>query len=345
MPFTVVITILMGLFATFSSGNFLAGGLTESLGAAATLKLVLLKTLIALEVLVPLALYVAIVVGLGRLHKDQEINVLRSAGVGDRRIIYIVLMVAVPVGIISGALSIFARPWAYQEHYILSAQAEAELNTNRFQAGRFYGSEGSGRVIYIQSKEDDDKQMKNVFHFINKGDSSEIIVAKEARQQQVTLDQRPQIHLFDGFVYRFMHTTPKDTVVQFEKLVYFTDSGSVTNYRRKAATTLALLKSDQPLDIAELQWRLSRPIATILLALIAVSFSRSSPRQDKGEMRLFAAAMIFAIYYILSGLAQTWVEQGTLGSVPGVWWLYVLMFIAAGGLLSSSPWQRSLLRR
>ena len=66
---------------------------------------------------------------------------------------------------------------------------------------------------------------------------------------------------------------------------------------------------------------------------------------EQNIAKLFAAAMVFALYYILSGLAQTWVEQGTVGSLPGVWWLYALMFITALGLLSSSPQQRMLLRR
>ncbi|MDN5881339.1 MAG: LptF/LptG family permease, partial [Nitrosospira sp.] len=147
IPFTVVIVILAALFSSFSSARFLAGALTESLGVAAMLKLVLLKTLIALEVLMPIALYVAIIMGLGRLHRDQEINVLRSAGVSERRIVYAVLIVAIPAGIVSGVLSVFVRPWAYEESYMLNAQAEAELNMDRFQAGRFYGSEGSGRVV------------------------------------------------------------------------------------------------------------------------------------------------------------------------------------------------------
>ena len=345
IPFVVIIVILAGLYASFISGRFLAGALTESLGVMALLKLVMLKTVISLDILMQLALYVAIVVGLGRLHRDQEINVLRSAGVSDRRIIYAVLMVAIPIGIIIGLLSIFVRPWAYQENFSLNAQAEAELNTDRFQAGRFYGSEGSGRVIYIQSKDGPDKQMRNVFHYVNKGDSSEIIVAKEGWQQQFQIGQRSQVHLSDGFVYRFMHSATKDTITQFDKLVYFTDKGGSAGYARKSATSWHLAGSDQSRDIAELQWRLSRPIGTILLALIAIAFTRSSPRQDKGERHLFIAAMVFAMYYILGGLAQTWVEQGAVGSLPGVWWLYALMLIAAFGLLSSSPEQRMLLRR
>ena len=53
IPFTVVIVILIGLFSGLTSANLIAGAVTESLGIAVMLKLVLLKTLIALEVLVP----------------------------------------------------------------------------------------------------------------------------------------------------------------------------------------------------------------------------------------------------------------------------------------------------
>lgn len=345
IPFTVVTVILAALFSSFSIARFLAGAVTESLGFVAMLKLVLLKTLIALEVLMPIALYVAVVMGLGRLYRDQEISVLRSAGVSEHRIIYSVLIVAIPVGIASGALSLFARPWAYTESYLLNAQAEAELNTDRFQAGRFYGSEKKGRVVFIQNKDNSGRQMKDVFHYIRKGGTSEIIIAKGAHQPEPATGQRPRVQLTDGFVYQLMHGGTEDTVVQFDKLIYFTDSGNVLDYKRKAATTAALAKSDQPRDIAEFQWRLSRPIATILLALIAMPFGRVSPRQERGERNYYAAALVFAIYYIVSGLAQTWVEQGTLGSVPGVWWLYIAMFVCVLALLAPGFRQKQLVRR
>lgn len=339
IPFMVVITVLAGLFVSFSSARFLAGAITETLGLAAMIKLVLLKTLIALEVLVPVSLYVAVIIGLSRLNKDNEINVLRSVGISSYRIIYIVLMVAIPVGIISGILSTYIRPWAYAESYILDAQAEAELNTNRFQAGRFYGSVGSGRVIYVRGKDDTNKQIEDIFHYIRKDDSSEIIIAKEAQQQQWTASHRPNIQLHDGYIYQLSHTAVKDTAIKFEKMTYFTDSESVVNYRRKAATTMELWSSDNPREIAELQWRLSRPIATILLALIAVVFTHTSPRQDKGDKTYFIAAMVFAIYYNLSGLAQTWVEQGVVSSI---WWLYLMMIVIIGLLLSESVKTRLL---
>jgi lipopolysaccharide export system permease protein len=327
-PFTVVSVTFMGLYGSFISARLLSEGVTNTLGGVVMLKLLLLKTLIALEVVMPIAIYIAIVMALSRLHRDQEIVVLRSAGVSENRLIYAVLLIVLPVGIMSGVLSIFVRPWAYKESYSLNSQAEGELNTDRFQAGRFYGSEGSGRVVYIESKDDAAKQMEGIFHYMKKPDRSEIIVAKEARQQPPTAGERPQIHLYDGYIYQLMRSPDeKDTIVKFEKLIYFTDNKAVAEINRKATTTSALSQSDRPKDIAEFQWRLSRPVATILLALIAVPLSRVSPRQDKSTRTYLIAAGVSSLYYVLSVLAQNWVLRGDVGRVPGLWWLHGLMLV------------------
>lgn len=328
-PFAVVGAIFIGLYGSFISARLLAEGVINTLGLGIMLKLLLLKTLIALEVVMPIAIYIAVIVALSRLHRDQEINVLRSAGVSDHRIIYAVLIFVIPVGIISGVLSIYTRPWAYKESYSLNAQAESDINTDRIQAGRFYGSEGSGRVIYIQTKDDTGKQMKDVFYYMRKAGESEIIVAREAYQQPPVAGERPQIHLYDGYIYQLMRSSMegKDTIIRFEKLVYFTDKNTVSESRRKATTTAALSESERPKDIAEFQWRLSRPVATILLALIAVPLSRVSLRQDKSTRTYLVAAGVSALYYVLSILAQNWVMRGIVGSMPGVWWLPGLMFL------------------
>lgn len=326
-PLTAVLGILVVLFASFSSARYLAEGITQSLGIDMMLKLVFLKTLIALEVLVPIAFYVSIVIGLGRLHRDQEIIAMRAAGVNGLRIVKAILIISLPIATLVGFLSVSGRPWAYEISYLMDARAEAELNTDRFQAGRFYGNEDSGRVIYIQHKDVATGHMTNVFHYLRKEDINEFIVAKHGEQIAKASDERGEIHLSDGIVYRMGRNNAEDEVVKFEKMVAFLDDPEDSiGYKRKAANTLVLMQSVLPMDVAELQWRLSRPVSTVLLALLAIPLSRSSPRQGKNE-KIFTAALVFAVYYNLSGLARTWVEQGVVGQFPGIWWLHSLMFV------------------
>lgn len=335
-PLAAVLGILVALFACFSSARYLSEGITESLGVGLMLRLVFLKTLIALEVLIPIALYVSIIIGLGRMHRDQEIIAMRAAGVNSARIIRAILWVAVPVGIMVGLLSVQGRPWAYEDSYILDARANAELNTDRFQAGRFYGNDDSGRVVYIQDKNEVTGDMSNIFHYVDQDESKEIILSRHALQFRQENETRTEIHLHDGTIHRLRFDDSNDEIVTFEKMVLFlNDSEEDIGYKRKAAATTELMLSEKKNDVAELQWRLSRPLATILLALIAIPLSRSSPRQGRNE-KIFTAALIFALYYNFSGLARTWVEQGTVGSFPGIWWLHMVMMVIVAIMLFPS---------
>jgi lipopolysaccharide export system permease protein len=102
-------------------------------------------------------------------------------------------------------------------------------------------------------------------------------------------------------------------------------------------TTRSLAWSANRKEIAEFQWRLSMPLATIMLALLGVPLGRSSPRQDK-YAKVATAIVIFAVYYNLTALAKKWVQKGVIDSFPGIWWVQLLML----GVLLSFYWQPML---
>lgn len=326
-PFIVISAILGGLFTSFNAARYLAETVTETLGLTLVLKLILLKTIIALEVLLPIAFYAAIIVALGRLHRDQEIIVLKSAGISERFIVRTIFGLSLPVGIMIGLLSIYGRPWAYEMVYRLDESASTEMDIERYQPRRFYGTEDSGSIIYIGDKVDARDNLKSVFHYVRKDNSSDIILAESGYQQQREEFAPPQLHLLNGYMYKMNHNSTRDSIIQFSRFVYMPSPEIARDYQRKAASTIELGFSSEPRDVAEFQWRLSRAFSTVLLAMIAIPLARSSPRQGKSE-KIITAAVFFAIYYNLNGLAQTWVEQGTVGSIPGVWWLHILMAVA-----------------
>ena len=324
-PFLVVVAILVGLFTSFNAARYLAETVTETLGMVLIFKLILLKSVIAMEVLVPIAYYSAIIIALARLHRDQEVIVLKSAGISENFLVRTIFGLSLPIGILVGLLSIYGRPWAYEQIYLLDESESTEMDISRYQARRFYGNEESGTIIYIQNKTDtEEENLQNVFHYVRKDGSSDIVIAKQGHQERLEEYLPPQLHLLDGYMYRMNHSSTRDSIIQFSRFVYMPSPETARDYQRKAASTVELSFSDEPRDIAEFQWRVSRALSAILLAMIAIPLSRSSPRQGKSE-KIIAAAIIFAIYYNLNGLAQTWVEQGVVGKMPGVWWLHILM--------------------
>src|SRR5690606_10027016 len=105
-PFVVISLLLAGLFSCFNAARYLEEAVTETLGMLLILKLILLKTIIAMEVLFPIALYAAIIVALGRMHRDQEVIVMKSAGINENYIVRSIFMLGIPVSVLVGLLSV-----------------------------------------------------------------------------------------------------------------------------------------------------------------------------------------------------------------------------------------------
>jgi lipopolysaccharide export system permease protein len=65
-----------------------------------------------LEMTVPMAFLLAILLGLGRLSNDQELLAMKASGVGPHQILWPIAMVGALVAVITLALTMFARPAA-----------------------------------------------------------------------------------------------------------------------------------------------------------------------------------------------------------------------------------------
>ena len=142
--------------------------------------------------------------------------------------------------------------------------------------------------------------------------------------------------LHDGYMYEFTRRGEKGKISQFQEATYFLEPKEIvpTKYKRRAASSLHLAGSDKPEDIAELQWRFSTLFSTILLALLGVPISRTTPRQGK-YAKVLIAAVIFAVYYNIVAVAKNWVEKEVISAIPGIWWVQVLL----AGLLLVLLWR------
>ncbi|MDZ7754571.1 MAG: LPS export ABC transporter permease LptF [Gammaproteobacteria bacterium] len=318
----VVLTIL---FASFSSMRFMAEAASETLSLEAVFQLVGLRTLIALEVLLPLALYLAVVMGLGRLHSDSELVALQAVGVGEGRLLVAVAWLAVPLGMAAGALALEVRPWAYDMSYVLEAREEAESLVDRVRADRFESDGDGERVIHARRVDAAARRLEEVYIYRRDGEHRDIFLARSAEQPQPVPGRPSTLVLEQGSAYRFEATGRTRLVLRFKRLtLHLEETETVLGYKRKAAPTAELADSDSPHDVAEYQWRLSRPAATVLLALLAVPLSRSAPRRGRYG-RVFLAVVAYGVYYNLGSVARTWVEQGAVPPLPGLWWPHALL--------------------
>lgn len=325
-PLLAICSILVVIFASYSSSQVLADAAEGALSAQTVLTLILLKTLIALEVLVPIALYLAVVVGLGRLHTDHEMTALTASGVSVIQVLGAVLRLSLVIALVVAGLSLYARPWAYQESYWLEAQAEAEFTLANLEAGRFYEGSQDDRVIFVERLDRRHNRMRQVFVQSEQGDRSRVIYAQQAYQPPAGPEGLEILVFLNGHLYELDRNGGQDRIVRFQELTLQLGERSIDQigYKRKAAPTAQLAHSDHPKDIAEFQWRLSTPVAAVLLGLLGVPLSRTAPRQGR-YAKLLVAVLVYAVYYNLSAMAKTWVEQGDVGRAPGIWWVSGLL--------------------
>jgi lipopolysaccharide export system permease protein len=96
---------------------------------------------------------------------------------------------------------------------------------------------------------------------------------------------------------------------------------------------LTLMKSRSIDQVAELQWRISVPLSTLILAIFAVPLSRSQPRQGRYG-RLGVGLLVFIVYLNLLSAGKVWVERETVPAAVGLWWVHGLMLGIAMAMLA-----------
>jgi len=321
-PQATVCAVLVTIFTGYSMTRFLNDVVNGLLSIHLVAVLVMLRVLISLEVLLPATLYLGIIFALGRLYADGEILAMEATGIGRKKIIKAVLLLALPVAVIVAGLSLYGRPWAYAKIYEVESNARKEFDFSKIEAGRFYEL-GKKLVFFTEKFDSRDQQAYNVYIWRTTSRGRDVTFARRAYHQIISGQE--SIIFVNGCHYQLDLEKNRNHMVAFEKNIMHLKPVSIPyKYRRKAASIASLHGSDNPEDIAEFQWRLSTGPATVLLALLALPLSRVGSRRGK-YAKANIAVILFFIYYNFSLIAKTWVETRVIPAMPGIWWIHLLL--------------------
>ncbi|MEM7217753.1 MAG: LPS export ABC transporter permease LptF [Pseudomonadota bacterium] len=333
-PMLLIVALLFALFVSYTLTRFLTDAAAGLLSLPEVLRIILYRGAIALEVLAPISLYIAVVVGLGRLYSEFEMDALKSAGMSRARILRPIVLLATLVALVVWLSSMFVRPWAYSSIYELQAVAESTDELERIKAGQFYHYDGQDRTVFVAERGKRD-ELGGVFVRTRSGDSVEVIASDAGIVREFATASEHELELLNARVFR----ADRDQFAllgQFGRFQLMIPAAEFDppEYKPKSAASAVLARSTDPMDQAEYQWRLSTGVSTLLLALLAVPLSRSLPRQGR-YAKLMIAVGIYAAFYILMGVARTWVEQQELGTI---WWAPALLAVVV--FLLYTPWRR-----
>ncbi|MEE8496546.1 MAG: LPS export ABC transporter permease LptF [Xanthomonadales bacterium] len=335
VPFLAVNAVLVAIFLTFSLTRFLIDANAGLLRASEVMQLTLLKALISLELLLPLSLYLAVLIGMGRLYSDSEIYAMRASGISEMRLLRPIVRFALLLAVLIALFSVFVRPWAYAESYRIKAQAAASTEVDRIHPARFYTFGDSGRTVFIKGISSAGTELEEVFIRTRKNGDLQVITAGAGRMEYEARSGYHRLILYDANVYKRVADGP-DVFAElgtFSLWIPTAEAGPV-GYKTKSTSTFDLRDSGSTQDLAEFQWRMSTPLSALLLALLAIPLSRSKPRQGR-YARMLAAIVIYTVYFNLLDVSRTWVESGTSA---GIWWVPALLGLLVFVLYV--PWLR-----
>lgn len=325
-PATNILILMLAIFASYTAITFLtdtAGGMMSPVHIGTMIGL---RIGMSLEILLPTTLYLSVIIALGRLYKDSEMTALAACGLGTRGIIWPVFVLSIPVAVMAGGASLYIRSAAYAQIYQLRSEALSEFSIDQLEADQFLEIEDGRYTFFGEEINRNQGIVYKVFLREKKDNAWVVIQADEMTDGGRNNQGYPIMILRNGSRVEFPSSGKSGNIIRFQKAQYPILSGSIPSdrYRRKAATTSHLLQSDRLEDRAELQWRLSTPLSTILLALLGIPLSRTNPRRGK-YAKLGTALVIFAVYYQLFTIAKTQVENGTISPVIGIWWVPALL--------------------
>lgn len=328
-PIVIALVLLVCLFMFFAAADLLSDAVGRLLSASSLPKLLMVQMLIACEVLIPSALYFGVVDGLGRMYRNSEMVVFHATGWSEARTAATLCQLLIPVAILVGLLSLIVRPIAYEISYALEAESAQQIEPESLVPGRFYPLADSELTLSVGGVEGE--VMRDVFVQGEASDGSRVIRASEGRLIRVPKGGSPngeerRIELTDGYAYRLGQGSDHEYTYERLELRLEPPQAATGVRNRRAKSAEALFASNDPKEIAELQWRLSLPLLSFLLGLLAVPLARSAPRQSRFR-QMVVAILAYAVVFNLAIIGRGWVESGVVGAMPGMWWVHSVLLL------------------
>jgi lipopolysaccharide export system permease protein len=295
------------------------------------LALIGLRTVDALSVLAPLAVFLGVQIAYGRLYRESEMAVFQASGLAMSDLLRPLLLLAIPLAILMGLISFWFAPAAVRLSQTLLQEASRSLIVAGLEPGRFVELPNNDGFMYVESMNSEGTTFSKMFVATEKKNPKDgksqlnIITATTGELYHEADGAQRYLGLNDGFRvegivgqdnFRLMRYQRNDLKLQDSETDNSADSV------KRAAPTSELLASSDVVQRAELQWRIGVPVTTLVLILLALPLAKSSPREPR-YARLLIALLSWVIYYLAMTFARNWISQGKVSPLIGFWWIQI----------------------
>lgn len=314
------------VYSAFALASVLRDSSLASAPLSTLAALVAVRDLIALEIILPSAFYLSMIMAFGAWHRDREAYACYANGISPARVERPLIVLALVVAIIVGVLSLHARPWSYKLSFSLQDRI-SQLTSELLQPGTFYRWNDQ-LVIHAREVRDSEPRLASVFAAQRDDDIIRVIRSQAARISAPDAENRQMLEFLDGQIHELGMRDGTRRQTAFDRLVYQSQPGeSRRSMHRRTLLFGQLVNSDSPKDRAEAQWRACIPVVTFLIGLIAIRLGHVRPLQST-YARLGIGIALYVIVFNVVNLLSSAVEQGQIPAWPGLFWIVPTLILA-----------------
>jgi len=288
-----------------------------------------------LEMTVPMAFLLAILLGLGRMSQDQELLAMKASGVSPTQILWPTIFVALVIAAMTLALTMFVRPAA---NFALKKEiyniAKSRIGTALKE--KVFNDDFPKILIYVEEIIPPGNTAQGVLIVDNRDNRREdIILGKVAR---ISTDEETNslgLRLFDGSIYErdatrggFSQTRFNiyDFKVGLEELVGPVRQRESGPKEMPLADLLSSIQTKQSrgtqaiAERMELHQRISFGFVPLIFCLLGVSLTLL-PRTSRSNRSWGVMLCVFWLlaYYALLSFGKALGDKNVLHPIPAVW--------------------------
>jgi LPS export ABC transporter permease LptF/LPS export ABC transporter permease LptG len=288
----------------------------------------------------PMAILIGVLLGLGRMSADSEIIALTALGIGRRRILLPVGVLATTGAALTMVMTLWLGPLSLRTLRGLETELNASLINFAVQP-RVFEEQFPRMVLYVNDMSASSTHWRGVFLAETGGENgSRLTLAENAIVIAAPRQGKLELHLQGGSTHDFDRNDPdhysvtsfgqSDIPIELTGLLpaqareIKNDERSIVDLARESGPNWREAR-------VELHRRLVFPAACFAFALIAVPIG-AQPRRGGRAAGSLIAVLLIAAYYLVLILGTGMARQGNLPPAIGLW-MANLLLVAAGLLL------------
>src|SRR5580693_2176030 len=289
----------------------------------------------------PMAVLIGVLLGLGRMSADSEIIALTALGIGRRRILLPVGLIALAGAGITLCMTLWLGPKAVHKYRALETDLVASQISFAVQP-RVFDERFPKLVLYVNDVSASGTQWHGVFLAeAGRENGSQLTLAENAIVIAEPKEGKLELHLKGGTTHEFSREDPdRYSVTAFGQSDWPIEANGLvpaqprelSNSERSLRELVRLNGPDWREARVELHRRLAFPVACLVFALVAVPLG-AQPRRGGRAAGSLLAVIIIASYYLLTVIGAGLARQSVLPPSIGIWGADILLAILGLALL------------